>query len=100
MGFPVILDLLAELVELLDALRVGAKGALGAGRSKLQESEDKHERHCGGAEAGHPAVAGCFLDFGVAQSSEIVEEDAARKRQDYEGFGEESRGEFAAQQKG
>ena len=26
--FPVILDLVAELVELLDALRVGAKGAL------------------------------------------------------------------------
>ena len=35
---PVVLDLVAELVELLDALGIGAKGALGAGRAELEKS--------------------------------------------------------------
>ena len=44
---PVVLDVVAELVELLDALGVGAERSLRARGAELQESEDEHEGYDG-----------------------------------------------------
>lgn len=46
-GLPVVMNLIAELVELLDALAVGAKGALGSRGPELEKSQDKHDGYHG-----------------------------------------------------